>query len=63
MLGYFFGDRVLVARATRQGVAGIAVVDQLGIEWHPLRTKLYQIGPHEAFCIYKGRRLLRSFNG
>ncbi len=63
MLAYFFGDRVLVARARRQAMAGIAVVDQQGIEWYPLRTKLYQIGPHEALCIYKGRRLLRSFNG
>ncbi len=63
MLGYFFGDRLLVARARRQGVAGIAVVDQQGIEWYPLRTQRHRIGPQEAFCIYKGRRLLRSFNG
>ncbi len=63
MLGYFFGDRVLIARARRQGVAGVVVVDERAIEWHPQRTQKHPIGPHEAFCIYKGRRLLRSFNG
>ena len=61
-LGYFFGDRTLVARARRQGVAGIVVVDQAGAQWHPTRAVRHPIGAHEAFCIYKGRRLLRSFN-
>ena len=61
-LGHFFGDRVLVARATRQGGAGIAVIDAQEIEWHPTRTRQHAIGPSEAFCIYKGRRLLRAFN-
>ncbi len=63
LLGYFFGDRALVARASREGVVGIAVADQSEVEWFPMRTRLYPLGAHEAFCIYKGRRLLRSFNG
>ncbi|MHB8864269.1 MAG: HEAT repeat domain-containing protein, partial [Pirellulaceae bacterium] len=61
-LGYFFGDRVLVAHAAREGTAGIAVVDLQVIEWYPTRTRHNAIGPYEAFCIYKGRRLLRTFN-
>jgi hypothetical protein len=63
MLGYFFGDRALIARAVRAGTPGIAIVDAQGMEWHPIRTQRYPLGAHEAFCIYKGRRLLRSFNG
>jgi len=62
LLGHFFGDRVLVARAVRAEVAGIAVTDQQEIEWFPHRTRRHPIGPIEAFCIYKGRRLLRAFN-
>ncbi|MHB8972684.1 MAG: HEAT repeat domain-containing protein [Pirellulaceae bacterium] len=61
-LGRFFGDRVLVAHATREGAAGIAVIDAQETEWHPRRTRQHAIGPSEAFCIYKGRRLLRAFN-
>ncbi len=63
LLGYFFGDRALVARASSDGVVGIAVVDQAGIDWLPIRTRQHPLGAQEAFCIYKGRRLLRSFNG
>lgn len=61
-LGYFFGDQALVARAIRDGVAGIAVVDQNGIEWFPTSDQHHSLGAEEAFCIYKGRRLLRLFN-
>ncbi|MBM4092066.1 MAG: HEAT repeat domain-containing protein [Planctomycetes bacterium] len=61
-LGHFFGERVLVAAATLENARGTAIVDQADIEWHPQRTRKYPIGPHEAYCIYKGRRLLRSFN-
>ncbi len=61
-LGHFFGDRVFVARATRAGMPGIAVIDLQAIEWHPTRTRHNAIGPYEAWCIYKGRRLLKAFN-
>lgn len=60
--GHFLGDDLLVARAVWQGVAGVAIVDALGIEWHPTRTRRHPLGPAEAYCIYKGRRLLRAFN-
>jgi hypothetical protein len=63
MLGYFFGDRALIARASYEGASGIAVVDQATIDWIPMRSEQHPLGAHEAFCIYKGRRLLRSFNG
>ncbi len=62
LLGHFFGDRALVAHAVRGGVAGVVVVDAQGIEWYPNRTQRHPLGPFEAFCIYKGRRLLKAFN-
>ncbi len=63
VLGFFFGERVLVARARREERTGIVVVDQSAIDWFPLRTLRNPIDAHTAFCIYQGRRLLRSFNG
>ncbi|MDA1053315.1 MAG: HEAT repeat domain-containing protein [Planctomycetota bacterium] len=62
ILGMFLGDKVLVARAVRQGHAGIAVVDDQEPIWFPTRNPARPIGSHEACCIYKGRRLLRAFN-
>jgi len=61
-LGHFFGDRVLVAHATRGSTSGVAVIDAQEIEWYPCRTRRHCLGPCEAFSIYKGRRLLRTFN-
>ena len=61
-LGHFLGQRMLVAQAIREEMAGTAVVDQECIEWYPVRTIRHSLGPREAYCIYKGRRLLRSFN-
>jgi hypothetical protein len=62
-LGHFFGDLVLVARAARHGVGGMAVIDAQDLEWYPHRSQRHPLGPFEAFCLYKGRRLLRAFNG
>jgi len=62
ILGMFLGDKVLVARALREGHAGIAVIDEYEPIWFPLRNPSRPISSHEACCIYKGRRLLRAFN-
>ncbi len=62
IFGMFLGDKVLVARAVREGHAGIAVVDDHEAIWFPTRNPARPIGSHEACCIYKGRRLLRTFN-
>jgi len=60
--GMFLGDRVLVARATRSGQSGVAVTDLQESLWFPAHHRERSIGPAEALCIYKGRRLLGSFN-
>jgi hypothetical protein len=62
MLGMFLGDRVLVAKATREGHSGIAVTDGYESLWFANRNPERPIRSLEAICIYKGRRLLRSFN-
>jgi hypothetical protein len=61
-LGYFFGDRVLVAAAQRGGVPGYTVVDSNDIDWRPTAPRPRPRGPDEVYCIYKGRKLLKAFN-
>jgi len=61
-LGFFFGDKALVATATYQGQLGVAVADQLHCLWWPRRGSPRPIDSEAAYCIYKGRKLLRAFN-
>ena len=61
-LGCFLGDRALVATAMYQGMPGVAVADQLQCAWWPRRGSSRPIDPEVAYCIYKGRKLLRTFN-
>lgn len=60
--GIFFDDRVLIAKAVRDGRAGIAVADADGVSWFPQQSETRPLQPGHAFSIYKGRRLLASFN-
>lgn len=62
ILGFFFGDRYLVASAERQGNRVIVVADERDIQWHALGNPQRPIGAAEGAAIYKGRRLLRAFN-
>jgi hypothetical protein len=61
-MGYFFGDKALVARAMRDGLPGVAVADFRDIAFFPERHSRRPLGSREAYNIYKGRKLLRSFN-
>lgn len=58
----FFGDRVLVARAMLDDQPGLAVVDEVQTTWIAQGDSDRPPGPDEAYCIYKGRRLLGHFN-
>ena len=60
-LGSFFGSKSLVARGQREGTAGIVVVDSGFCQWHP-EVGARPIDADLAYSIYKGRRLMRSFN-
>jgi hypothetical protein len=62
LFGMFLGDKVLVARAVSEGNSGIAVIDDQQPAWLPTRNTMRPIGSQEAWSIYKGRRLLRTFN-
>jgi hypothetical protein len=61
-LGSFFGDKVLIARALWHAQPGVAVADAAQCSWFPQRPSRRPLGPEEAYLIYKGRRLLRTFN-
>lgn len=62
ILGSFFGDRVLVAQAERDGLPGLAVADAQHVQWHAQPPSGCALGPAEVYAIYKGRRLLEAFN-
>jgi hypothetical protein len=61
-MGYFFGEKALVAMTEREGVSGIAIADFSDISFFPQRSARRPLGPVEAYCIYKGRKLLKTFN-
>lgn len=61
-LGFFFGERALIARATRNAQSGVVVAGPQHVEWWPNDPKRRGFGPDEAFAIFKGRRLLGVFN-
>jgi hypothetical protein len=61
-MGYFFGEKALLAQATRDGAAGVAVADFEDILFYPARQPRRSLGLEEAYSIYKGRKLLRAFN-
>jgi hypothetical protein len=62
VLGSFFGDHFLVARAISNGQPGVAAADAQQIEWHGAVGVSHPLGPREACCLYKGRRVLQNFN-
>jgi hypothetical protein len=62
LMGYFFGDKALVATAELSGVPGVAVADFAEIAFFPRRHSRRPLGPQESYAIYKGRKLLKSFN-
>jgi hypothetical protein len=61
-MGYFFGEKALLAQATRDGASGVAVVDFEDILFYPARQPRRSLGIDEVYSIYKGRKLLKAFN-
>lgn len=62
LFGNFFGEKILVAHAERQDLAGIAVVGTEDILFVPTRGARRALGIREVYSLYKGRKLLRTFN-
>ena len=61
-MGYFFGEKALMAIARRGDVPGVAVADFQEILFFPQANLRRGLVVREAYCIYKGRKLLRTFN-
>lgn len=61
-MGYFLGEKALAATCLREGVPGAAVADFSEVFFFPARNAQRPLGPREAHCIYKGRKLLKAFN-
>jgi hypothetical protein len=57
----WFGQRVLVARAERDGQSGIVVVEDDAVRWYP-RAMTRTLEAELVYCLDKGRKLLRTFN-
>lgn len=61
-LGWFLGEKTLLARVSREAVPGLAVVDDSSVFFWPRNAHRRALGPDEVYWIYKGRRFLRTFN-
>lgn len=61
-LGFFVGERALVASAHKGEVAGTVVTDGLEIVWFPEKRSTRPLRPEDVYSIYKGRKILRTFN-
>ncbi len=63
-LALFFGERVLIATGTKDGQSAVGITTDTGdLAWLLRGSTSRPLGPHEAYCMFKGRRLLRTFNG
>jgi len=60
--GSFFGEQFAVATAVYEGRPGVMVVADDHSEWFALPAVATPFGPREAYALFKGRKLLKSFN-
>ncbi len=61
--GSFLGDPVLVAEAEQDGSAVVVIADSADIYWHPRDTGPRPLTADDVYNLYKGRKLMRAFNG
>ena len=67
-VGDFFGERVIVATAQKNGQQGTVIVSGTQMAegtppvWIAAGSNLHPIGADDAYHIYKGRQFLRIFN-
>ena len=62
LLGTLLDRKVLIAAASRKDESGWAIVGEDSVGWLPLGTPERPLGAGEAFYLFVGRSLLRSFN-
>jgi len=61
-LGIFFREPILIAETHRGKLRGIAVVSREEVLWFPTGSRMRPLTAKEAYCIFKGRIVLKSFN-
>lgn len=61
-IGQFFGERHIVATATRNGERGTLVLDANQPHWYRTGDPFRPLRADEAYQMHKGRKLLAAFN-
>ena len=61
-IGQFFGERHIVATATRNGERGTLVLEANRPHWYRTGDPFRPLRADEAYQIHKGRKLLAAFN-
>jgi hypothetical protein len=61
-MGCFLGESCVVAESMVDDAIGVAVTDGLETIWYPRVGRTRPLGPFEAYAIFKGRKMLRTFN-
>ncbi|TWT81113.1 hypothetical protein CA13_25600 [Planctomycetes bacterium CA13] len=62
LLGFFLDEQAGVLTAVRDGTACIVVTDALETIDQPTAGRMRPLTPGDAFNLYKGRKMLRTFN-
>lgn len=60
--GSFFGDDFVIAEGTHDGHPGLVAIDRVGASFYPVSSPANPLTAEHALFIYKGKRLLSSFN-
>ncbi len=63
LLGFFLDEQAAVFQATRDSVRCRVVTDGLETIDHPIDGRLRPLTAMDLFHLYKGRKMLRTFNG
>lgn len=61
-LGQFFGQQIPVYVAKYEDKPGVAMVEGGRVHWVPAGNSSRPLGPHEAYDMLKGRKLMEAFN-
>ncbi len=62
LLGFFLDERAGVFSAVRDGTDCVVVTDGLETVDHPVAGRLRPLSAGDLFNLYKGRKMLRTFN-
>jgi hypothetical protein len=62
-VGQFFGSEHLVFSAQENGQRGTVIIEDEQADWFPAGSESRPLESTVAYCIFKGRRLLKAFNG